>query len=467
MEEKSSSALISPLKAAADLIQTLDLAYSEMTNCAADAARDAEEARRNARTASEIARRYLHRSYPKVQSTFGGSPSPKMEQKMGHFLEATHAESKEESNGYGLESSLAITKRNSDDPLHDINGIKPPTPTSRVPTRHSVLSSSPSRNRARNYHAHSSVDRIAQSHAEDVLTLSMELERSRQAYQSEQRMHDETKAALSMQKVKANNFEQENKKLKEKFELLERENNQKIQALEEELTKSKYFVKAAEEDAQLALDLAKDSSDKRDAMEEQLRRTLEELRHFKEQPPPQIETPRRYVRFADDSPVEDDMVLATPPTPSRSMVATGRQLLRRSHTASPGDEVITLELTPAKSAERRRRFRDRLTQLEDSTPLALLPSIPAKSPQRSAMEPEDCRNAAKLLQESGRRLELAGHWWRKGHANPAPLNEMEAMTRQYCQSVEFKVERQQKDINELESLCGFLERKLVTGTAES
>ena len=65
----------SPLRAAAELIQTLDVAYAEMTNNAADAAKDAEDARKNARAASEIARRYIHRSYPEVQSSFGDAPS--------------------------------------------------------------------------------------------------------------------------------------------------------------------------------------------------------------------------------------------------------------------------------------------------------------------------------------------------------------------------------------------------------
>ena len=78
---------------------------------------------------------------------------------------------------------------------------------------------------------------------------------------------------------------------------------------------------------------------------------------------------------------------------------------------------------------------------------------------------EHCRNAAKLIQESGRRLDLSGHWFRKGSLSG--FQEMEAMTRQYCQSVEFKVDRQQKEINGLESLCGFLERKLVTGNGET
>jgi hypothetical protein len=102
------------------------------------------------------------------------------------------------------------------------------------------------------------------------------------------------------------------------------------------------------------------------------------------------------------------------------------------------------------------------------------------------------------LQESGQRLDLGGHWWRdKGGMMVAPHEKLylEAMTRQFCQSVEvsstidkqcfvrlvrtyslvpkifastlaaqFKIERQHKDINELESLCGFLEKKLVTGS---
>ena len=51
------------MTAAADLIRTLDSAYLEMSSLSASAARDAEDARRNAREASEVARRYTARSY--------------------------------------------------------------------------------------------------------------------------------------------------------------------------------------------------------------------------------------------------------------------------------------------------------------------------------------------------------------------------------------------------------------------
>ena len=80
----------------------------------------------------------------------------------------------------------------------------------------------------------------------------------------------------------------------------------------------------------------------------------------------------------------------------------------------------------------------------------------------------DFQNAAKLLQESGKRLELSGHWWRnKGASRNKLVHEMEAMTRQYCKSVEFKIGRQKKEIDELDSLCGFLEQKLVTGSGSA
>ena len=483
----SSSSSVSPLKAAADLIQTLDLAYTEMTHCAADAAKDVEEARRNARTASEIARRYMHRSYPKVQTSFGGAPSPKASDASTSFnaRERNHTDQEGDSKEFtNNNSSGGKTRTRTSDPQHALNGVvpsklPPPPPSVDASKKHSRVSMSPSRSRAGTYHNTSSADRIAQSHAEDVFTLAMELERAKQALQSEQRMHDDTKAALSTQRVKAKTLEEENKKLKRQMEQIQRENDQKVAELEHELAKSKHIVEAAEEDAQLALDLAKESSEKRDEMESELLRAMEELKLLKEQPPPAVETPRRSVRFADESsaassPAPDAMVLATPvqpkDSPSRTMVAAGRQLLRRSAAGTPNAEVIVLELTPAKSAERRQRLRERLVQLEDGgSPLALMPATPPEPrtpPPRHLKESDDCRNAARLLQESGRRLELAGHWWRKGHLM-VPVHEMEAMTRQFCQSVEFKVDRQRKEINELESLCGFLERKLVVGNGEN
>jgi hypothetical protein len=444
---------VSPLKAAADLIQTLDIAYAEMTHYAADAAKDAEEARRNSRTASEIARRYLQRSYPKIPSNFGGAPSPK---------QATRSEESKE-------GVLAI-EVNPEDSNHQSNGTPrshvPPSPMRLAP---SMAALSPNRNRARIYQ--SSADRIAQSHAEDVLALSLDLERSKQSFKKEQCMHDETKAALSAQKVKATTLEEENVRLKEQLAQLAKEHAEKVSKLQQDIDKSKYIVKAAEEDAELALNLAQESSQKRDELEQELERVKKELLTLSEKTQASVQTPARAVRFADESSPMDVSIVPTTPqsTPSRSMVAAGRQVLRRSQAGSPSAEVVTLELTPAKSAERRRRLRERLSE-QQASPLALTLSTPPQPPPSSREIPtspflEDYASAAKLLQESGRRLELSGYWFRKDSLSG--FQEMEAMTRQYCQSVEFKVDRQQKEINGLEALCGFLERKLVTGDGES
>jgi hypothetical protein len=477
-EKKVAEHDASPMKAAADLIQSLDIAYSEMTNFAADAARDAEIARRNARAASEIARRYLHRSYPKVQTPFGLCPSTPQRSK--------------------LESKV-------EDPLQAINGIASALQTPKEEHKYS-FEPTPRQNR-RTYNTPMSSERIAQSHAEDVLGLTIELERFRQALKSEQRMHEDTKASLASYKSKHACLEEQNHKLLEELERTKLEAQNRTSELEQELQKASTRVQAAEEDAQLALELAKDSAEKNDELEDWLQTATEEIRILNEEKAAQaskkLETPKRAVHFADTTPPlpppqqPEQTPMATPASstprggPSREMVAAGRQLLRRTM-GSPGDEVLTLELTPAKSAERRRRLRERLTQQQDVD----IPT-PQKSPQRSDARisnkiVDECKNSAKLLQQSGQRLDLGGHWWRDQRGQHE-IN-LEAMTRQYCQSVEvsdddartipetaieskntinsllsplrlqFSIERQRKDIDELESLCGYLEKKIVTGS---
>jgi hypothetical protein len=434
-----------PLKAAADLIQTLDMAYSEMTHCAADAAKDADVARRNARAASEIARRYLHRSYPKVQSLspFGAKPPTSAPSPKNTTTTATSTMTRDHSE----------TK---EDPLHEINDLVSDLQTPRQEDSRFTFSPSPSRpgtnsRTRRTYQTPSSTERIAQSHANDVLALSMELERTKQSLKSEQRMHEDTKASLASYKFKTKSLEEQNEKILNDLESQRQASEEATSDGDEDLAKAKLRLQAAEEDAQLALDLAKESAEKRDQMEDVLQQALEELRILKEHKSttPQT-TPKRSVRFADDTaeaaivPLPEEVVLTTREeaaaprsSPSRSMVAAGRQLLRRSK-ASPNEEVITLELTPAKSAERRRRLRERLTQLDEE-----LPPSPCKSPQRRGSGShkktlDECHNTAKLVQGSGQRLELGGHWFRKGQPL-SPEIHLEAMTRQYCQSTEVRL----------------------------
>lgn len=424
-----------PLKEAADLIQTLDIACSEMNNCAEDAARDAETARKNARAASEIARRYQHRSYPKAQSSFGfisgaSTPSPKRTRPILDI----NTETKEES-------------------LDDISAIASEIETPRQ--NYSILNLE-RRKGKRTYKTPTSTDRIAQSHADDVLALSIELERAKQALKSEQRMHQQTKTLLEASEAKNKELQVQNDAFQEIVETSGQEGNQRKQELEEELTKSNLRLQAAEEDADLALDLAKDSAEKRDEMEEMMQKALDELQILKATTKAP-DTPKRSVRFADSTPPPPP----PPPRPTpesssasprsstpRAMVAAGRQLLRRS-IGTPDQEVITLELTPAKSAERRRRLRERLMQLdEDGIPTPRrLPSTPHPGPPavKQKIVLDDFMDIAKILQDSGKRLDLGGHWWRKDcdKASIPPTQDihLEALARQYCQSVEVRNKR--------------------------
>jgi hypothetical protein len=461
-EGKESEEKTSPLKAAADLIQTLDIAYSEMNSCAADAARDAEDARRNARAASEIARRYLHRSYPKVHSPFGAAsvstPSP---------MSFTQNQGKSK-----FDISEELIEIGAEDHVQNPRHLKSPDPN------HSM-----GRSGRRTFKTPSSSERLAQSHADDVLSLSLDLERTKQMLKSEQRMRDETKASLAAVKSKNKSLEEQNQNLLADMEKQRDEAKQKIDALEQDLTRANYRMEAAEEDAQFALDLAKESAEKRDQMEDFLQKALQELERLRAQPNSAPTTPKRSVRFADTTPKlprppPPQLEKLTPivaeesprPGPSRSMIAAGRQLLRRAQSPSHEQAVVTLEYTPVKSAERRNRLRERLKNMEDDI---MLPSPPrqaaaaAASPRMDAgfttstpngKVAEECKNVAKLLQESGRRLDLGGHWWRDAGKSPQPDVHLEAMARQYCQSVEVSPKRSYKRacLEQVPSLTGFV-----------
>jgi len=529
----------SPLKVAATLIQTLDNAHTEMQNFAANAAADAENARRNARTAQEIARRYQNRSYPTFKmdaleasasttttsSSFSINPRPKPPEIMrfddsdddddddecfeiddNNKLNDTAEEFKTTNNKTNIpnESSKISTKdeRHNDD-------------LSRMALKKTPLSSSSSNinvvQSKEVFRSPSSFERIAQHHADDVLHLSLELERTKQSLKSEQRLHRNCQTSLSSCQLKTASLEKRNQKLLEDCETQRKQSTKQMSDLEKELVLSRLRLQAAEEDAQLALDLAKDSAEQRDQMEEYLQKEREVIRNLQQQQEHTIDrqeygqqqlaivgSPERHVRFAADTDsvqheekssfeVFDTLRGVAPP---RSMVAAGRQVLRRNVLASssPQDSIIRLELTPTKSAERRQRLCQRLNeQLNESSDGTNITLFSSSSPSRTPLSPnrsmdvlgdgfddtitntatkrkiEEYHTALRILQISGKRLDLDGYWWREHSKTMSSHNPMQIdiITRQYCQNVEFKIDRQQKDINQLESLCGYLEKKLV------
>ncbi|KAG7364611.1 hypothetical protein IV203_037813 [Nitzschia inconspicua] len=564
MSTSMSTALTSesPLKAAATLIQSLDIAHTEMSSFAADAARDAESARRNARAAHEIARRYQNRSYPKTKSSFeditvlalstrktsgstpysskiahGSStsdngattavtPRPKPPKMKPLNLQLDEPQSYQDGDNDNVIIAIATdlktpSGKNDQTPQNGKKHVVSSKEDDTMPTKASSSTTVNNNRKSRGFHTPSSVERIAQHHADDMLQLSLELERIKQELKSEQRMHQECKTALASMHAKTSSLEAQNHKLLQDLETERRQSTQQLSQLQQEVTMGRLRLQAAEEDAQLALDLAKDSSDQRDQLEEQLQKALEEIHMLKANAAQAgatammnggnhleltVDTPRRHVRFADSQ--EDtrhdhnegktpESAFGTPlslssPTPSRALVALGRQVLRRQTT--PEDMVIhQFELTPAKSAERRMRLRQRLTELDavieasaSGTSSPYRGFTPTNSPLRlltsSASTTNDAENIAvkkkleeyyaafKILQTSGKRLDMDGYWFRDNTPNPGMGNnqalshpvQLDVMTRQYCQNVEFKLDRQKKEINELESLCGYLEKKLIT-----
>lgn len=562
----------SPLRVAASLIQSLDIAHTEMTSFAADAAADAEKARRNARTAQEIARRYQNRSYPTFKldaldvstSADASSPSFKIRPRPKHpevtkFPKVSSSRKPalngfKHQNGEEKENEKAVKEGNkNDDDGDDKNtGVYVTTPvvSKQSPIREKASISVPPR---LGFPSPTSYERIAQQHADDVLQLSMELEKMRQTLKSEQRLRKDCESSLASMKAKKKKRDNVKENLLEKHETERNQLRAQISELEQELNVSRLRLQAAEEDAQLALDLAKDSAEQRDKIEESLLKSQEEFEKFKkEQGEKQqlatVVSPKRSVHFADsdDNRNTDCIITATPVQseittspittrqrengPPRSMIAAGRQLLLR-RTMTPQDAVIRLQMSPTKSAERRRQLCRRLNEHlnEDSSEDASV-TLLSSSPSRTPLSPtpgsnttslgdvssidsritkkkfDEYQAALKILQISGKRLELDGHYWRDQSKTISSNNpiQIDAITRTYCQNVEvcktqqysqclgevllvilrlgeasyfkldthsdnivffsfhlqFKINRQQKDINQLESLCGYLEKKL-------
>jgi len=524
----------SPLKVAASLIRSLDISHTEMTSFAADAAADAERARRNARTAQEIARRYQNRFQPSIKfdsfelstkttESVAGSATPSASSNIAASpfkLPGTMSDHEtipkrdfnlndsEEKDGEEKDGEIDGNQKNKNGDNDDV-GIQITTPmaSKHRGTQDMALNSTQKKEL---FKSPTSFERIAQHHADDVLQLTLELERTRQALKLEQRSHRECQASLASVRSKKKKFENVNQKLVEKHEKEQEESRTQVSNLEKELEFSRLRLQAAEEDAQLALDLAKDSAEQRDKIEESFLKAKKEIKMLKEDLDDKLRivnvgSPKRNVHFADE---DSDTVIVSNSTPTatqskekphivattrrenappRSMIAAGRQLLLRRN-MSPQNAVLRLELSPTKSAERRQKLYRRLNchlngDGDEDVGVMLLPSSPSRMPSSptpgnslairgdtsSSMNStvtkktlEEYHTAVKILQISGKRLDLNGYWWRD---NGTPIQshnpiQIDVMTRQYCQNVEFKIVRQQKDINQLESLCGYLEKKL-------
>jgi hypothetical protein len=425
------------LSAAADLIRTLDSAFSEMSSLSASAAKDAEDARRNARAASEVARRYTARSFPQNQHGMIRYPS-------------TPVVSTPLAPDTAVYSTSATTTL-----MSTIDGVD-----SRL---------SPNRKRKIPKQPPSSADRLAESHAEDVLTLSLELERTKHALERERRDHDHTRSAYTETKAKNAQLEAHMDRILQNMEQQREEHGRSMDRKQHELDRAQARMDAAEEDAQAAVDLATQANETRQQLEGWLQRSLEEVTLLRERlehttipATPNSSRSKNSVRFAE-SPTfntipnrDGTMIVAAPPppppsTPSRSMVSAGRSILAASR--SPESKMYSITLTPEKSAERRQRLRDRLKSLDEDDTLVRTPTPVKASPSRrhfitngveaggvdmglAQKAMEACHSVANVVRTSARQLQLPGRWG--GATVPDDVAHVDNLTRRFCHSVEVR-----------------------------
>ena len=464
---------VSSMAAAADLMREIDTACAEMNSLAVDAARDARQARKNARAASELARKYSSsdgRAAPPshVVSDEGQGDQVRTENGPFFFLETKDGRS---SSAFAASSGKNGAWMNGAHHTGELTQISPPMSSSLKDT---TTPPSPSRSSS------SSPKRLSWSHAEEVLSTSLELERCKQALEQEQMSHDETKTALSRERTKTAELQAQLEELH-----AERSHQQPVDSSDSapeqhEVMLARMQVEAANQDAQMALDLAATNAERYEQVETWLEQALTEnemlrtqltsatstINHEKE------EKPKHSVHFADaptiltGTPEAEKESSPSRCTTPRSLVIAGRNVLQRStatltenRPGEDGDEELPSSFmlySPSRSADRRKRLRDRLKNLgvEDvhiATPSSLENSIlsPDRLPDSSSAH-EDLdviRNVARTLKQSGERLHLTGRWWRQpdgiddqsspGSADGSP--HLEAMARHYCTSVEVRM----------------------------
>jgi hypothetical protein len=160
--------------------------------------------------------------------------------------------------------------------------------------------------------------------------------------------------------------------------------------------------------------------------------------------------PKHAVHFADSPTFFNESPPARSPTDfsadqsARSMASAGRQILQRSLGAGRDDDSVPfVSASPSKSAERRRRLVDRLKTSEKQKAYFLDPAGSTKDQSgQASVSPREtmdaCRNAAKILKQSGERLNLSGRWWQEPSDGEYDGAHLETLTRHYCTSVEVR-----------------------------
>jgi hypothetical protein len=323
------------------------------------------------------------------------------------------------------------------------------------------------------------------SNAEDVLTLSLELERVRgQLSTTTQHLTTSQSHIATLQSHNAH-LQSELNRLHSELESVRERSESELHNFQSKYNSEVVRANAAEEDATIALDLAKDATSAKEECEEWLNRSMEEIQLWKgrcgelerelasyrnQRSPMQNEDEPKKVRWEDESPaspvVSEDIghhhqspsgrAIPPPPppppvesssngawstpqtTPSKSSIASGRAFLYR---ASPGPSPYKAQVQDLlkRTAETRRILQERRNTPTKPPPSLALIAMPRIASSRSlSVLNEDgfasrqgaaCRSVGKAIRDSGVRLELEGKWFGSvktltdGSSQPEPVIE--------------------------------------------
>lgn len=325
----------------------------------------------------------------------------------------------------------------------------------------------------------------AETNAEDVLTLSLEIQKLQQQvalYQSEEH---KAQSQLKEELKRREEAEEELQRKNQEFEDAQHSYRNDIEKLMTECQQEKFKVQAAEVDAQEALDLAEDAATSRAEMEEMLEGTLDELEHLR-RIAQNIEKGQLPIITEYSSETNNDTTPKYSPRRldrRRVVVQAGRTILRQrmdqddvsfastldgSLGSNTTDNSYYLSMVK-KSAEKRQRLVNRLKQVSDNESLSGKDVIVYSSDRKEELDPtkkksvlsKAMKSISSLVQTSGKSLSLQSRWFFRRNQEKFEEEDIEAMIRNYCVSVETMVSKQKEEIKELKSFCNYLEGKII------
>eukprot|EP00977_Amphora_coffeiformis_P002739 scaffold521_cov167-Amphora_coffeaeformis.AAC.30 len=299
-----------------------------------------------------------------------------------------------------------------------------------------------------------------------LLSMGLELERCQRDLAEEKEAHQATQEALQTVKTQAKQYAAEVQDLLHQQETLREEMGRRNDELQRELNTNKQRLEAAEQDANLALELATNNNAAREEMEvwyqqclernQVLELAMEEHNRSLLQNHAHHDTTLPALRNDENStPPETSNNTTTMVLPKKSanaMVASGRRLLDDFRGKNKAQQTTDPKAIAERSHERRRQLTDRL-KLMDTTTTATTSVSTSTALVVPTQASDTFARISKLLKESGRRLSLPGRWWKKKADTtnethePVSPEDTENLTKHFCQAVEVSYEKEGDDCN--------------------